>query len=105
VGSIKAALQLEGDVCCYDYDRYGLVRVHGSNSVVCKACPEATTTSGSGIADSGTGDESTPETDESSTDEDDADTRSIIPLSEVADACRSCTDHAVRYPPHPTSRA
>jgi hypothetical protein len=97
IASIKTALKLAGDVFCYDFARYGLVRDEDANGVAYQVCPEATTTGTTSVSD--TEDAAGAEEDDSSSDEEDADVRSAIPLSDVADACRSWTDHAVRYSP------
>jgi hypothetical protein len=105
VGAFKTAIKHQGDIYCYDFARYGLVRDDEAAGVVYKGKPNVTPGAecrGAGQA-SGQDQESTASDKESDTDsdseaeEDGAGYHNTIPLKDVADACRDWTDHAVCY--------
>jgi hypothetical protein len=102
VSALKTALKLSEDVVCYDFESYGLVRDDSAKGTAYSAAPTRqtpTTPRRSAVAQSSdeepTTDSSESESDSDSEDEDEF-RRSTIPLTDVADALRSWTDHAVR---------
>jgi hypothetical protein len=105
VSAVKTALKLAGDVICYDFESYGLVRDDKAEGTFYSVAPkrQALTTQGrNDVARSSDEQESASDVSDSETDSDtesedgDCCSRSPIPLGDVATALRSWTDHEVR---------